>query len=115
MYFADKGVNSPDGWKIEEASLMGQNRKVFLSQAQGHNVGIPECLSYDYSFDTLYWVDSQSFVVKSHELRTPGQIRTIVSGLTSGISWPGITNFQVRIKCLSMFQDIFDDFISMKC
>ena len=100
MYFSDKGVNSPDGWKIEEASLLGQNRKVLLSQAQRHDVGSPECLSYDYSYDTLYWVDSQSFVVKSHELRTPGQIRTIVSGLTSGISWPGITNFQVRIKGL---------------
>ena len=96
MYFADKGATQ-DGWKIEEASLMGQNRKVLLSQAQGHDVGKPECMSYDYISDTLYWVDTQRYVVKSHDLRVPGQIRTIISGLTSGISWPGITNFHVRI------------------
>ena len=95
MYFSDKGIATPEGWKIEKANLLGENRQVVLSDRRGDGLGKPECLSYDYSTDTLYWVDTRDFVVKAYNFRDP--VRTVVTGLTAGISWPGITNYQVGI------------------
>ena len=93
MYFSDKG--NAFRHKIEKANLLGENRQVILSQEGGDQIGKPECLSYDYSTDTLYWVDGYDFAVKVYNFRDP--VRTVVTGLTRGISWPGITNYQVCI------------------
>ena len=93
MYFSDKG--NAFRHKIEKANLLGENRQVILSQEGGDQIGKPECLSYDYSTDTLYWVDGYDFAVKAYNFQDP--VRTVVTGLTPGISWPGITNYQVCI------------------
>ncbi len=95
MYFSDKGSNSPEGWKIEKSSLTGENRQTLLSQRKNPNIGKPECLSYDYSTDTLFWVDTQNYAVKSYSIQNPS-IKVVIQRLTAGINWPGIANFQVR-------------------
>ena len=93
MYFSDKG--NAFRHKIEKANLLGENRQVILSQEGGDQIGKPECLSYDYSTNTLYWVDGYDFAVKAYNFRDP--VRAVVTGLTRGIRWPGITNYQVCI------------------
>ncbi len=98
MYFTDKG-NSPEGYKIEKASLVGGNREVILSFKGQNNIGVPEGLTMDYQTDTLYWIDKANFGVKSYNFRTR-ELKDVINGLQRDIEWPGIAVHEVSIAVL---------------
>ena len=103
MYFTDKG-NSPDGYKLEKASLTGENREVILSYQKQDNIGIPEGLTMDYQTDTIYWVDKALYGVKSYNFRTR-ELKEVITGLQRDIEWPGIAVHEVYILfCNTVFE-----------